>query len=64
MANKRVHPYGSAGGPPAPPEAPIQFESKKQRKVGETPCGDSFVQRYGRSALRRVINRARSSARG
>lgn len=61
MANKRVHPYGSAGGPPASSsEAPIQYDSKKPRAVGETPCGDEFVKRFGRNALQTVINRARS----
>lgn len=59
MGNKRVHPYGSAGGPPAPPEPPIQYD-KKSHSVGETPAGNTFVQRFSRDALRQVINRARA----
>ncbi len=61
MGNKRVQPYGSAGGPPTP-GAPIQYD-KKSKAFGETPAGDTFVQRFGRDALRQVINRARARSK-
>jgi hypothetical protein len=62
MANKRTVPYGSAGGPPTPPEPPIQYD-KKSKAFGETPAGDTFVQRFGRNALRQVVQRARARRR-
>ena len=59
MANKRQFEYGSAGGPPKEPEAEIQYQGKKPHAFGDTPVGNTFVQRYGRNAVRRV-NRIRN----